>query len=100
MNKAVFLDKDGTLIKDVPYNVALEKMVLEDGVAEGLKHLKEMGYFLIVISNQPGIAKGLFKEDQLLMVFHHLHFLRQTAAVTMIELMTEAILPCVTQPVP
>jgi len=62
MNAAVFLDKDGTLIPDVPYNVDPELIVLQDNTIEGLKKLKSKGYLLIVVSNQAGIAKGLFKE--------------------------------------
>jgi D-glycero-D-manno-heptose 1,7-bisphosphate phosphatase len=65
MNKAVFIDKDGTLIKDVPYNVEPEYIVLEDGVADALKKFKQHNYLLIVISNQSGVAKGLFTERDL-----------------------------------
>jgi histidinol-phosphate phosphatase family protein len=59
-NKAIFLDKDGTVIKDVPYNVDPELIKLNDGVGETLSALKDAGYKLIVISNQPGISLGLF----------------------------------------
>lgn len=65
MNQAIFLDKDGTLIKDVPYNVNPEKITLESGVAEGLKTLQQTGYQLIIISNQPGVALGYFEEEKL-----------------------------------
>jgi D-glycero-D-manno-heptose 1,7-bisphosphate phosphatase len=60
MNKAVFLDKDGTLINDVPYNVNPALIRLEKGVARSLKALKDQGYLLIVISNQSGVAHGYF----------------------------------------
>lgn len=63
--KAVFLDKDGTLIPDVPYNVNPELIVLEDGVVEGLKLLQKAGYVLVVISNQAGVARGYFHIDEL-----------------------------------
>jgi D-glycero-D-manno-heptose 1,7-bisphosphate phosphatase len=58
--KAVFLDKDGTLIKDVPYNVNTALISFNEGVIEGLKLLSKNGYLLIVISNQSGIARGFF----------------------------------------
>jgi len=58
--RAVFLDKDGTLINDVPYNVASAKIVLADDCLTGLKQLQESGFKLIVISNQAGIARGYF----------------------------------------
>lgn len=65
MNKAVFLDKDGTLIKDIPYNADPDKVVLEDTVAEALERLQSAGFLLIVISNQAGIAHGYFDETAL-----------------------------------
>ena len=62
MNKAVFLDKDGTLIKDVPYNVDPEKIALFEDVPKGLKLVKEQGFKLIVVTNQAGVALGYFEE--------------------------------------
>ena len=58
--RAVFIDKDGTLIKDVPYNIDPSFIVFEDGAADALKILKKNNFLLIVVSNQPGIAKGFF----------------------------------------
>ena len=68
MKKAVFIDKDGTLIKDVPYNVDPKLVQLEDTAGEALLRLKQHGYLLMVISNQDGVAKGLFTQSQLLRV--------------------------------
>lgn len=65
MNKAVFLDKDGTLIEDSPYNVDPKLVKIEEGVIEGLLKLQENGFKLIVISNQPGVALGLFRLEDL-----------------------------------
>ncbi|TWV98752.1 D-glycero-alpha-D-manno-heptose-1,7-bisphosphate 7-phosphatase [Chitinophaga pinensis] len=62
MKKAIFIDKDGTLIRNVPYNVDPQKITLEYGAIEGLQLLQRKGYSLIVISNQAGIAHGYFKE--------------------------------------
>jgi D,D-heptose 1,7-bisphosphate phosphatase len=58
--KAVFLDKDGTIIPDVPYNVNPDFITLVDGVIEGLQLLKDEGYIFVVISNQAGVARGYF----------------------------------------
>ena len=63
--RAVFLDKDGTLVDDVPYNVDPERIALSPRANEGLAALAASGYRLIVVSNQPGVALGLFKEAQL-----------------------------------
>lgn len=65
MNKAIFIDKDGTLIEDVPYNIDPDKIKLYPEVGSALKHLKKAGFRLVVISNQAGVAKGLFKEEDL-----------------------------------
>jgi histidinol-phosphate phosphatase family protein len=62
---AVFLDKDGTLIVDVPYNVDPTLMRLTDGALDGLRILHDAGYLLIVVSNQSGVARGLFREEAL-----------------------------------
>lgn len=58
--RAVFLDKDGTLVHDVPYNVDPDRLVLTERACEGLQLLQDQGFALYVITNQPGIAKGLF----------------------------------------
>jgi D-glycero-D-manno-heptose 1,7-bisphosphate phosphatase len=60
---AVFLDKDGTLIDDVPYNVDPACIRLATGAAEGATRLAEAGYALVVVSNQSGVARGMFAED-------------------------------------
>jgi histidinol-phosphate phosphatase family protein len=65
---AVFLDKDGTLIEDVPYNVDPQKIQLTSGAVEGLTALHEAGYPLVVVSNQSGVARGRFSEEALLCV--------------------------------
>ena len=62
---AVFLDKDGTLIDDVPYNVDPQRIRLAPGAAEGLPLLSRAGFRLVVVSNQPGIALGRFAESAL-----------------------------------
>lgn len=65
MNRAVFLDKDGTLIQDVPYNVDVSLITLMPHAVEGLRMLQAEGYLLIVVSNQPGVALGYFGEKEL-----------------------------------
>jgi D-glycero-D-manno-heptose 1,7-bisphosphate phosphatase len=63
--KAVFLDKDGTLVRDEPYNADPAKVVFNDDVFEGLRTLQGDGYRLVIISNQPGLAMGLFSQTEL-----------------------------------
>ena len=69
-SKAVFLDKDGTLVEDIQYNVDPDRIRLVEGALEALRLLQDQGYQLIVVSNQSGIARGLFEE-------HDLHEVRQ-----------------------
>lgn len=66
MNKAVFIDRDGTLIKNVPYNVDPGSIVLEKNAVEALALLQRNDYLLIVVANQAGVAKGYFNEKDLL----------------------------------
>lgn len=66
-----FLDKDGTLIDDVPYNVRPERIALARG-AGALSQLRDAGFRFAVISNQPGVALGRFPEAALEAVEHRL----------------------------
>lgn len=72
VKKAIFLDKDGTLITNQPYNVNCSTIVVEQETIEGLKHLSAKGYNLIVVTNQSGIARGLFDETAVENVKNHL----------------------------
>jgi D-glycero-D-manno-heptose 1,7-bisphosphate phosphatase len=65
MNKAIFLDRDGVLNRDfLPYHFKEAHFFINDDVWEVLSQLKARGYLLIIITNQGGIAKGLYtKED-------------------------------------
>ena len=64
-NKAVFVDRDGTINVDGPYLADPDKFEMYPGVGEGIKKLKENGFKIIVITNQSGIARGYFTEDDL-----------------------------------
>jgi D-glycero-D-manno-heptose 1,7-bisphosphate phosphatase len=63
-NKAVFLDRDGTINVDYGYLNHSDQMDLITGAGEAIKKLNEAGYKVIVVSNQAGIARGLASEDQ------------------------------------
>ncbi len=62
---AVFLDKDGTLIEDVPYNVDHDFIRLMPRAADGLTRLQAAGYRLVVVTNQSGVARGYFTEEEI-----------------------------------
>lgn len=78
MNKAVFWDKDGTLIPDIPYNVDPAKLTLYPNTGESLYRLRAAGFWLIVVSNQGGVARNLFPESALSGVWQRLTGLLQS----------------------
>ena len=65
MKKAIFLDRDGTINVEKDYIYKSEDLVFEEGTIKALKTFKNLGYILIVISNQSGIARGYFTEEDL-----------------------------------
>ncbi len=68
MMRAIFLDKDGTLIEDVPWNVDPARIALSPQAGAGLRLLRDAGYQFFVVSNQSGVALGRFAESALLQV--------------------------------
>lgn len=65
MNKAVFLDRDGTINKDFGYVYQKDKLEFLEGSIEGLKKLYDAGFKLIIISNQSGVGRGYFSEHEM-----------------------------------
>ena len=63
--KAVFLDKDGTLVENVPYNVDPARIALAPGARQAVRHFAARGYRILVVSNQPGVALEKFREVEL-----------------------------------
>ena len=66
MNKAIFLDRDGTINIDHGYVHQIDDFEFIEGSINALKKLKEMGYLLVLVTNQSGIARGYFTEAQFL----------------------------------
>lgn len=60
MKRFVFLDRDGTLVRDVGYPHRLEDCELLPGVVPGLQRLSAAGFHLAIVTNQSGIGRGLF----------------------------------------
>ena len=82
MNKSIFLDRDGTIIKDKNYSFNPKSIEFIEGVIPSLLKLQNSGYLLIIITNQSGIARGLFSETEL-KVFNDtlLHLLKENGIV-------------------
>jgi D-glycero-D-manno-heptose 1,7-bisphosphate phosphatase len=71
-NKAIFLDRDDTLIEDPGYINNPDQVKLLDGVPEALIELKALGYKLIIASNQSGVARGIVTEKVLAQIHDRL----------------------------
>lgn len=65
MRKAIFLDRDGTLIEEVGFLHKIEELKIFPFTAEALSILKNAGFLLIVVTNQSGIGRGFFTEAQM-----------------------------------
>jgi D-glycero-D-manno-heptose 1,7-bisphosphate phosphatase len=72
LTRAVFIDKDGTLIEDLPYNVDPALVRFKDGAFDALRLLAAQGFELIVVTNQPGIALDRFDRAALVGLQRHL----------------------------
>src|SRR3954471_7945747 len=68
----VFLDKDGTLIEDLPYNVDPERIRLAPGSRAGIRLLGQAGFRIVIVTNQSGVARGYFSERDLDAVARHI----------------------------
>lgn len=67
--KAVFLDRDGTIVVHKPYLSSPDQLVLLPNAAKGILLFKELGYLVIIVTNQSGVARGFFDEERLM----HIH---------------------------
>lgn len=83
MRKAVFIDKDGTLVKDVPYNAVTSLIELQPQAGAALRRLKETGFLLILVTNQAGIGYGYFREIMLVGVFNHINALLREEGISL-----------------
>lgn len=85
MNKAVFLDRDGTLSEEIGYIHAadLPRFALLPRTAAGLRRLREAGYLLVVLTNQSGVARGYFPAAQVDAVHDRLRLLLANEGVAL-----------------
>jgi len=76
--KAIFLDRDGTIIADKGFVHKKEDLELLPGAVEAIKLANHHGFLVIVVTNQSGIARGYFTEDQLKAFNAHLAWTLKT----------------------
>ena len=79
--RAIFLDRDGTLIADRPYRSAPDGMKLLPDAARGLRAWIRRGYVPVIVTNQSGIARGLITREQLEAVHHRLRALLRQGGI-------------------
>jgi D-glycero-D-manno-heptose 1,7-bisphosphate phosphatase len=71
-NRAVFLDRDGTIMEDSNYVGDVKRVVLIAGAVAALKRLRDAGYNLFVITNQSGVGRGYFTREAVEQIHAHL----------------------------
>lgn len=62
---AVFFDRDGVLIEDTGYPHRPQDLILMPGATQALRRLNDLGYRTVIVTNQSGVARGLFSLDQM-----------------------------------
>lgn len=69
---AAFLDRDGVLNEDRAYVGRPEDFAWLPGAIDAVKYLNERGYYVFVVSNQSGVARGFYSEDDVRALFAHM----------------------------
>lgn len=72
-NKAFFLDRDGTLNVEKHHLYRSEDLEWIEGTFEALQKIQDLGYKIIVITNQAGVAKGLYREEDVHILHEHMN---------------------------
>lgn len=73
LRPAVFLDRDGVLNEDFGYVGKVERVVMMTGAAAAVRRINAAGFFAFVVTNQSGIARGLYSEADYFAVRRHIH---------------------------
>ncbi|HEX7377818.1 MAG TPA: HAD family hydrolase [Pirellulales bacterium] len=93
MKRFVLLDRDGTINVDCHYLRDLEQVELLPNSAAGLAELRRLGLGLVVLTNQSGVARGLFDEERLRQIHDRLRELLRARGVEL-----DAIVACTHHP--
>jgi D-glycero-D-manno-heptose 1,7-bisphosphate phosphatase len=100
MKKAVFIDRDGVINSDEGhyYIYRVDDFVLNNDVIAGLKMLSDAGFLLVVITNQGGVAKGIYSLDDVAAVHNYLKQQLREAGIELAGIKVcphhESVAPC------
>lgn len=72
MKRAVFLDRDGTINLEKDYLFRIEDFEFVPGAPEAIRLLNEAGYLVIVVTNQSGVARGYYGEEEVAVLHRHI----------------------------
>ncbi len=83
MKKALFLDRDGVINEEIHYLYKKEDFVFIDGIFELVRHYKSLDYYVFVVTNQSGIARKYYTEDDfnLLTTWMQSEFLKEDIVI-------------------
>lgn len=87
---AVFVDRDGTINEQMGYVNHISRFILLPGVPEAIRHLNDLGFLTIVVSNQSGVARGYYAID----LVHEVHDLLKKSLKDQANASIDAILFC------
>jgi D-glycero-D-manno-heptose 1,7-bisphosphate phosphatase len=88
MRRAVFLDRDGTLIEDKDYLHKPEEVIFFPGALEALQSLAEHGFDLVMVTNQSGVGRGYFTMKDVELVHEHIQNVLAERKVTFLKIYT------------
>ena len=66
--KAVFLDRDGTINREIGHLYSSSELEFIPGVIDAIKEIRNQGYLVVVITNQAGVARGLYREEDVVLL--------------------------------
>ncbi|MDM7923061.1 MAG: HAD family hydrolase [Pyrinomonadaceae bacterium] len=81
LRKAAFIDRDGTLLEEVNFLSRVEDMRIFPYTSEALEALKQNGFLVIVVTNQSGIGRGIYTEDDM----HSIHRAMESSLPELID---------------
>jgi D-glycero-D-manno-heptose 1,7-bisphosphate phosphatase len=82
MKRAVFIDRDGTINVEKEYLYRVEDFEFIPGAPEAIRSLNKAGYFVVVVSNQSGVARGFFTEEDVEILHRHIAAVLADAGAT------------------